>query len=472
MVPYIAMKLSELGGERLLILGLGREGLESYRFIRHEFPEMDLGLADRLPLDSLSAEMRDSIDRDKRIKLHLGDEYLSQLASYDIVIRSPGVPMRAPELRAARNAGVRITSQTEIFLANCRARIVGVTGTKGKSTTASLIHAILKTTGFDTYLAGNIGIPPLRMLRRLGTDDVVVLELSSYQLDGVCYSPHIAVLLNITPEHLDLHGCFAAYVDAKRNITRFQTANDVLIYNPTHPTSAEIAASTAAQRVPFSLELDSDSVCYPENDCLMYRTDNAARSIVRISEINLPGRFNLENVMAAICASKVLGADSEAIATAVRNFEALPYRLERIGTWRGITFYDDPLATTPEATVAALEALGDRVATVMLGGYDRGIEMNGLARRLRGTGVSTVILFPPSGARIWSAIAREYHGIALPQRFSVAEMREAVALAFENTPPGRICLHSPASPSFGLFRDYADRGDQFRRYVRDLGSIT
>jgi UDP-N-acetylmuramoylalanine-D-glutamate ligase len=156
----------------------------------------------------------------------------------------------------------------------------------------------------------------------------------------------------------------------------------------------------------------------------------------------------------------------------VRAFKPLPYRLEPIGTFGGIAFYNDPLATIPEATIAALDALGQGVATILLGGYDRGLDMGGLARRLRHSDVGTVILFPPSGARICEAIEREYRGeVSLPKTFFIDDMRAGVALAYQNTPQGRICLHSPASPSFGLFKDYIERGDLFRRYVWELGSV-
>lgn len=497
------MKLNELSAARVLILGLGREGLATYHFLRAEFPRKLLGLADRLPAQGLAADVQAALAADNAIVTHFGEAYLTSITGYDVVIRSPGVPLITPALTAAARAGVRITSHTEIFLANCAGTTVGVTGTKGKSTTASLIHAILRAGGLDSHLVGNIGVPPLTLLRGIGPRSYPVIELSSYQLDGIQLSPRIAVLLNIVPEHLDLHGGFENYVRAKQNITRFQTADDVLIYNAMYPIPREIADSTRARRAGFAFEqapgvttfVRANEIIYRdkegaglaerdrlsrltsvvksvgEKDSLESLSHPAYETILRVDYIALPGRFNLHNVMAAVTAGRVLGVDREAVAAAVRAFKPLAYRLEQVGTFDGITFYDDPLATIPQATIAALDALGEGVATMLLGGFDRGVDMDGLARRLRRSQVRTLILFPPSGRRIWQAIEREYQGqAARPKNFFTTDMRTAVALAYEHTPRGAMCLHSPASPSFGLFKDYAQRGDLFRSYVRELGS--
>ncbi len=319
-------------------------------------------------------------------------------------------------------------------------------------------------------------MPPLGLLHSADAHSFVVLELSSYQLDGTGRSPHVAVLLNIVPEHLDLHGGFENYVAAKQNITRFQTADDILVYNAMYPLPVEIAAASKARG--FCLRVRGDLFApgsYIGSGHIVYRghESGAEEMIMAADEVSLSGRFNLQNVLAAVTAGKVLGVGRAEVAQAVRAFKPLAYRLEPIGTYRGISFCDDPLATIPQATIAALDALGPDVATVLLGGYDRGLDMSGLARRLRNSKVRTVILFPPSGARIWEAIEREYRDpTALPKSFFTTDMSAAVSLAYRHTPPGQVCLHSPASPSFGLFKDYAERGDLFRRYVRELGSQT
>ena len=464
------MTLADLARARVLILGLGREGLETYKFLRAQFPPQILGLADRLPIERLAPQAQSAIAADRAVTTHFGDGYLASLSGYDVVIRSPGVPLITPAIQQAARAGVRVTSHVEIFLANCAGTTIGITGTKGKSTTASLIDAILRAGGLDAHLVGNIGVPPLGLLHTTGERSYLVIELSSYQLDGIGRSPHVAVLLNIVPEHLDLHGGFENYVRAKQNITRFQTGDDILVYNAMYPIPREIADASKARRLGFSLEGALSRGGFLESDNVVYRGEHGAEVILPAGDVPLPGRFNLQNVLAAAAVGRVLGVEREAVATAVRAFKPLPYRLEPIGTFGGIAFYNDPLATIPEATIAALDALGHGVATILLGGYDRGLEMGGLARRLRHSEISTVILFPPSGARIWEAVQREYRGqVSLPKTFFTDDMRTAVWLAYQNTPKGGICLHSPASPSFGLFKDYVERGDLFRRYVQELG---
>jgi UDP-N-acetylmuramoyl-L-alanine---L-glutamate ligase len=465
------MTLSELASARVLILGLGREGLETYKFLRAEFPGKLFGVADRLPMNRLAPDAQRAI-ADGAQTVHLGDGYLASLTQYDVVVRSPGVPLITPALQDAIRSGVRITSHTEIFLANCAGTTIGVTGTKGKSTTASLIDAILRAGGFETHLVGNIGVPPLSLLRTVDARSYIVIEQSSYQLDGIRRSPHVAVLLNIVPEHLDLHGSFENYVNAKRNITRFQSARDILVYNAAYPIPREIAASSKARRFGFALDDDISAASLVQVNNVIFRVEGGdAEVILPANDVPLPGRFNLQNVLAAVTVGRVLGVEREPVAAAIRSFKPLAYRLEPVGRWRGIDFYNDPLATIPQATIAALDALGSDVATLILGGYDRGLDMNALAHRLSHSGIGTLILFPPSGERIWREVRREHRGEApLPKTFTTTDMRTAVSLAYANTPPGRTCLHSPASPSFGLFRDYAERGDLFARYVRELGS--
>jgi UDP-N-acetylmuramoylalanine--D-glutamate ligase len=465
----VPMTLSELGRCRVLILGLGREGLETYKFLRAEFPRQMLGLADRLPAAQLAPDVAHAIAADTAIRTHFGDGYLASLTAYDIVIRSPGVALITPAIQDAIRAGVRVTSHIEIFLANCTGTTIGVTGTKGKSTTASLIHSILQAGGLDSYLVGNIGVPPLSLLRTTNARSYLVLEMSSYQLDGISRSPHIAVLLNIVPEHLDLHGGFENYVHAKSNITRFQHGDDILVYNAMYPIPCQIAATSKARRLGFSLDQRPDACSFIDSNNLIYLDSGRPEMILPAADIRLPGRFNRQNVLAAVTVGRVMGVKADDISAAVRGFKPLAYRLEPLGTFRGIDFYNDPLATIPEATIAALDALGPGVATVVLGGYDRGVDMTALVQRLHQSKAGAVILFPPSGERIWRAMHRVYGGESqLPTSFFTTDMRAAVAFAYQNTPAGKICLHSPASPSFGLFRDYVERGELFKRYVHDL----
>ncbi len=459
------MKLSELKEPSILILGLGREGLSALRFLRALFPEKILGAADRLPLDQLPPDAAELLRSDGKIRLHLGPDYLKSLAEHDVIVKSPGIPVTLPEYVRAVRSGRRVTSQTELFFSNCSGTIAGVTGTKGKSTTASLIHAILQRGGKKSVLLGNIGVPALDRLHESTPDSIFVYELSSHQLESLRQSPHIAVLLNIVPEHLDYYASFEQYVAAKENITRFQAPNDWLVYAADHATSREAASRSPARKLACSLETLSVPGCGVVGDWIVYSPERGLKeAILEARKSPLPGRFNLLNVAAAAAVGRLLGVKADTMAEAVRSFQPLEHRLERVGTYDGITFYNDAIATVPEATIAALDTLGDDVETILAGGADRKADFAKLAKQLLQSRVRTMILFPETGQRIWEAVCeQEPAASGRLDHFFVENMEEAVALAMQHTTPGKICLHSPASPSFGLFRDYQDRGEQFKR---------
>ena len=470
-MPNATPLLTELRDQAILILGLGREGTATFSFLRSLFPQKPLGLADQVDFSQLSVPLQEAVRADAHARLHLGSEYLANLRDYDVIIKSPGIPPTLPAIQQATEAGKLITSQTAIFFANCSATIVGVTGTKGKSTTASLIRDILRAGAQDAQLVGNIGQPPLALLSQARAETVFVCELSSYQLEGLRQSPHIAVLLNIVPEHLDYHGSFAHYVEAKRTITRYQSAQDSLVYHAASEVVAQLAAESRAQRFPFSLAGPLTPGCFVAGSDIMYSSAaGQEETILKVTEVPLLGTFNLQNVLAAVAVGKLLGVSTSAIAEAIRHFQPLEHRLELVGTYHGITFYNAAIATVPQATLAHLEALGPDVQTILLGGYDRHLDFAELGERLAASQVKTLILFPTTGQRIWEAVCRRRQPVlAPPQAFFVQNMADAVRLAYRHTQTGKICLHSPASPSFGLFRDYQERGNLFKQHVRQLG---
>ncbi|MBI4458806.1 MAG: UDP-N-acetylmuramoyl-L-alanine--D-glutamate ligase [Acidobacteria bacterium] len=462
------MRLAELERKSILILGLGREGKSTYRYLRAAFPEKTLGLADRLSLEELGSGFAETVQRDRRSRLHLGPDYLGSLAEYDVIVKAPGIPPMLPELRQAAEAGKRITSQTAMFFASCPGKIIGVTGTKGKSTTASLIHAILEAGGLKAALVGNIGAPALDALAEANAGSIFVYELSSHQLAEMQQSPQIAVLHNIVPEHLDYYESFAHYVDAKENITRHQTPTDALVYDADHRIPGEIASRSRARRFGYSLEKPQRPGCFIEGDRIIWQSESGEKEeVLAAGEVRLPGRFNLGNVAAAVAVSKLMGVAKERIAEAVQHFQPLEHRLELVGTFDGITYYNDAIATVPEATIAALDTLGEAVETILLGGADRHLDFSLLAKRLLESSIYTVILFPPTGESMWDAVCgQDPSASSRFKHFYVESMEQAVTLARRQTAKGRICLHSPASPSFGLFRDYRERGERFKQLVR------
>jgi len=451
-ILYIEMKIEELKNKKILILGFGREGMDSFIFLRKIFPQKTLGVGDRLTFENLQKKAKELLENDNKVKLHLGENYLKSVKKYQIIIKSPGIPFYLKELKEAKKQGKVVTSQTELFFQNCPGKIIGVTGTKGKSTTVSLIYKILKTAKKSAYLVGNIGKPALSFLLSATEDDIYVYELSSHQLANIKQSPHIAVFLNVYPEHLDYYRTFKEYIRAKANITKFQTKNDYLIFNGKDKIVKEIAKKTKARKFNFTLI--------------------KLEKIIKKKEIPLRGDFNLLNIKAAVAVGRILKIPDKTISEAIKNFKPLLHRLEYVGEYRGIKFFNDSLSTIPQTTIAAIDALGKNTETIILGGFDRGLNFSNLAKKILKTNIKTVILFPTSGKRIWSAIEKEAANKKLkklPKSFLVNNMREAVKIAYRCTHKGKICLLSCASPSFGLFKDYRERGRLFKKYVKKLG---
>ncbi|HOF44968.1 MAG TPA: UDP-N-acetylmuramoyl-L-alanine--D-glutamate ligase [Candidatus Pacearchaeota archaeon] len=409
------MKIEELKNKKVLILGIGREGLDTLKYLKEVFPKKIFAIADQKEeLDSKTKKAIEGMD------VFLGKDYLKNVKDFDVIIKSPGIPFFKYK--------DKLTSQTELFFDNCPGKIIGVTGTKGKSTVASLIHSILK----GSYLVGNIETPSLSFLSKAKKDDIFVYELSSHQLMNLKKSPHIAVFLNIYPEHLDYYKNFEEYFSAKKNIYKYQSESDYLIFNP------EIEPKTKAKKIKIDV-----------NDFAQFLKNN--QQFLEITHI--------DNLIAVLNVAKLFNVPEKDIIKSLNKYKRLPHRLEFVGEFKGIRFYDDSIATIPEAVVYALDSLGDDVETIILGGLDRGIKYDKLVKRIKKSNIKTIIAFPDSGEKIVRNIRSRI--------YKVDNMKDAVDLAYKHTSKGKICLMSPASPSFNLFKDYKERGDLFKKYINE-----
>jgi UDP-N-acetylmuramoyl-L-alanine---L-glutamate ligase len=435
------MKLQELKDKKILILGFGREGMDTFLFLKNAFPEKNIGIADKNEKVSLP-----SIRARSGITWYLGQNYLAALKNYEVIIKSPGIPTKIISPLLTKNQ--TLTSQTEIFFDNCPGKIVGVTGTKGKSTTSALIYAILKAGGFRTFLAGNIGKPVLALLPDAKKKDIYVYELSSHQLQNLKKSPYVAVFLNIYPEHLDYYKNFEEYAQAKANITLYQNKKDYLVYNARDPLVKKIAQKSKAKKIPIAK--DAEFLAQIEN------------------KVRLIGKFNQQNMTIAAAVGKIFKISEKNIKKALKNFKPLEHRLEKVGTRKGITFYDDALSTIPETAIAAIDALGKNVQTILLGGFDRGINFEKLAKRLVQSEIKNLIFFPTTGQIIWQEIKKLGQEENF-KAFFVDNMKDAVKIAYQNTEAGKICLLSCASTSFSIFKDYQEKGNLFKKFVKFFG---
>lgn len=363
----------------------------------------------------------------------LGPNAFSQLGSYDLVVRAPSV--RLDKLPY----GDRVWSATNEFFSQCPAPIIGVTGTKGKGTTASLITSILRAAGKTVYLVGNIGTPALSVLSKLQKSDIIVYELSSFQLWDLRASPHIAVVLGIEPDHLDVHANFEEYVSAKANITRHQTPNDTVVYNVTNEWSRSIANQSAGRRVPYPFDI------------------SAVKDSLRI-----PGQHNVDNASAAIASVREYTTDEAIIEQGLSSFTGLPHRLKFIAERKGVTFYDDSIATTPGSAIAAMHSF-DAPKLLILGGSDKGADYHGVVAVAKETG-TRVLAIGRTGAVIWQLC--DAMGVEVHREEGM--MPAVVARAMTLAQPGSVVILSPASASFDQYNSYSDRGNQFITAVTAL----
>lgn len=452
----------EFNSKKIVVIGAGIEGVSSVKYLVSQGAEVTLvDKRAKAQIDSEKLKQIESLD----IRVVFGDNYLSDLSSFDLVLRSPGVRPDLPQLEEAASKGIIVTSQTKLFFDPCPASIIGVTGTKGKGTTSSLIYDILKKAGKDVYLGGNIGVPPLEFIDKLTSNSIVVLELSSFQLIDLEKSPHIAVVLMVTSEHLDWHKDEDEYLQAKVNIVKHQIKNDFVVINKDFEKSRKIGESSAAKKYYFSTKEKVEKGAYLDHDFITLVT-NGWTTIIKKNEIQIPGEHNLQNVVAAVATAAILEIQPGTIANAVKSFKCLPHRLEFVREVYGVRYYNDSASTTPETAVAAISAFKEP-KIVILGGSSKESDFTYLGRIVIETGVKSVILIGEEAERIKNSIkqAGNFRGQSVE---GLNSMNDLVQKAKELSQPGDIVILSPACASFDMFKNYQDRGDQFKEAVKNL----
>ncbi len=411
--------------QKVLILGFGREGKSTFRLLSETKTYASLAIADQNPV---------TLESSPEVELITGNAYLDCLDRFDVVIKSPGIVLPNP----FSYYRCKITSQTELFLQCCHAQTVGITGTKGKSTTSSLLYHILHKNGIPSVLAGNIGIPVFDIAQTLTKETVVVLELSCHQLEHIQVAPEISVFLNLYEDHLDYYGSFERYAYAKQNIYRRQKEGDLLFCHP------DFLPATS--------------------DCVSRVTAVSVEHLPpQIAErTRLKGAHNLWNLAVCYEICKQFSLSEEQIASAVATFEPLRHRLEFIGTKNGVDYYDDSISTTAESAISAVNSIPN-AATLLIGGMDRGIEYGALISYLLTCPLKRVICMYESGKRIYDLVLKKLPDYPSAPEFVWAEdLKAAVKDAKQNTNAGGACILSPAAASYGYFKNFEERGDVFR----------
>lgn len=441
-------------GKKVLILGFGKEGLSTYRAIRANDIDFRIAIAD----ENSEPKIPINIKEDKNIHWHLGPSCYADMSQYDIIIKSPGIPLR-------KLAGIpksKITSQTDIFLNQYFSQTIGITGTKGKSTTATLIYHLLKHSGRDTILVGNIGVPPLDYLGRISKETIVVMELSAHQGEIIHHAPHTMLLLNIFQEHLDHFGSYERYQQAKLNFHNKQiTGDNFIFHDEDNITRQQIIQKEGISYFPVSIAHATVGTWYDHGTFRLA----AGEEQITIEEKNRPlkGMHNNINICAALTAGYIYGLSTEEQSSGLQSFTPLEHRLEFVDTVQGITFYNDSISTIPEATIAAIEALGN-VGTVIIGGFDRGIDYSGLAKYLLSSRIRNILLMGEAGSRVQRLLQNVDSS---HQLIYIESLEVGISKAFEVTPVGSICLLSPAASSYDCYKNFEERGRKFKALVRD-----
>ncbi|MBE7031003.1 MAG: UDP-N-acetylmuramoyl-L-alanine--D-glutamate ligase [Ruminococcaceae bacterium] len=444
-------------GKRVSVVGLGVSNRPLLKFLT-DMGALVTGCDKRETFDEKTMQYM----QDNTVCLHLGEDYLDHFDKCDFIIKTPGLRRDLPQFRAAQQAGIPITSEMELFLNLCPAPIIAVTGSDGKTTTTTLIHRILTQSGYSCYVGGNIGTPLLTEVPNMCPDHRVVLELSSFQLHDMHISPQTAVITNVSPNHLDWHVDYDEYIDAKKQIFRYQGRDGLLIVNADNSVTAPMAKETPGQARVFSssggnrlgAHLSGDMLCYGETP------------IVRRQDIVIRGMHNVENYLAAISAVWDL-VDVEDIVKVATTFTGVEHRMERVRIKDGITFYNDSIASSPSRTMAGLQAFDQKVILIA-GGYDKKIPYDVMAPVLREK-VKGLVLLGATADKIFDAARSAYgEGEQTMPITRCEDLESAVKEAYAMAGDGDAVVLSPASASFDMFTNFEERGNLFKQIVNAL----
>ena len=449
----IELLKKEIADKKVLILGFGREGRLNLETVLRAGSAKEVAVADRNEVDV------------KGIRTITGTSYLDCIDEFDIVLKSPGVVLPKPfdEYKA------EITSQAEYFLKVYGSQTIGITGTKGKSTTTTLIYHELKENGFDAVLLGNIGIPAFGLIDEIKEDTKIVFELSCHQLEYGKYSPHIGVYLNVFPEHLDHYGSFEKYRTAKENIYKNQNRGDRLYCGSgVIPREGEAESTVTViydfNREDKALELDEHITTFVENNFISYNNYTLG---IDEDGVALKGFHNFFDIAVAFAVCSDLGVSEEGFVRALKTYKTLPHRLEFVGNIDGIKYYDDSISTIPATAIEAMNTIKD-TDTIIIGGMDRGIDYEPLIKYLETSSVPNIILMETTGARIREEIKMGYMELNNSERLHLVEnLSEAVKLAKAVTAKGKSCIMSPAAASYGIFKNFEERGEVFKKLVKE-----
>ena len=466
-MEYINKKLEEfnkfLDSKKVAIIGMGVSNLPLLDYFYDKNAKVTV-----FDKNTPSDEMMEKINK-YRYEVEIGEYNLSRLNGFDIIFRSPSVLPTREELVTAANKGAIITSEIEMVLKLAPCKIIGVTGTEGKTTTTSIIYEILKSSGKNCFLGGNIGKPIFTEIKNMKPEDIVVLELSSFQLMGMEVSPDISVVTNMYPDHLNIHSSYEEYQQAKKNIFLHQNENGVVILNYDNEITRKFADEVKSNLVFFSsLEnLENGYVYDRKDETIKSYVNGKSENILKKQEIKLRGIHNYENICAALAATAPI-VDEKSQIKAIKEFNGVEHRLEFVRELNGVKYYNDSIGTSPASTIAGLNAFDENII-LLAGGSDKGLDYTEIGETIAKK-VRVLLLTGPTAEKIENAtkLAMSKSGKETVEIIHCKDLQEAVSMANEKAKSGEIVLMSPASASFDAFKNFIERGIKFKEFVNNL----
>ena len=444
--------VSHLQNKKILILGFGREGRSSFSFIKKYLNTANVCIADKNKVD---------ISTDDNVRVISDEDYLNSLNEFDIILKSPGISLKNVDVDTSK-----ISSQLDLFLRYSSITTIGITGTKGKTTTSTLIYNILKKANKSCFLLGNIGVPVFECLENITNDSIAVVEMSSHQLEFMTHSPNIAILTNLYPEHLDHYLSYQHYINAKLNIFKFQKNNAYSIFGLDQPQyTAKIKSCICSNEIAISLDHEKNASLYLDKNFVITTPTYKSNICVKNLNKHLLGNHHFYDIMFAFAACKALNIDDNYIILSLKEFAGIPHRMEYVGCFNGIHFYNDSIATIPAAVINAVNTL-NKVNTLIIGGMDRGISYTDFAQFLIDSNIEHIICLYETGKKIAKMILNTDPTLS-SRVFIVETLTDAVDMAFAKTKKDSICLLSPAAASYGYFKNFEDRGNTFKKLIHE-----
>ena len=448
---------------KVAIIGLGVSNIPLLDYLHEK--KAKVTVFDERDIDSISKEIMDKITA-YSFDFNLGKKCLEKLKGFDLIFRSPSCLPTKPELKQEADRGAIVTTEIELLMKMAPCKVIGITGSDGKTTTTSLINANLSTAGYHTHLGGNIGTPLFTKLEEILPEDILVLELSSFQLMGMTVSPDIAVITNITPNHLNIHKDYQEYIDSKKNIFKYQDENGILVLNYDNDITRQCAKEANGKVIFFSSKEKLDNGYIVDDNIIKECTDKIRKHIIDTKDVILRGNHNFENIATALAATASL-VDTETAVKAIKEFKPVEHRLEFIKEIDKVKWYNDSVSSSPTRTIAGLYAYNEDIILIA-GGYDKNLDYTPIAKPIVEK-VKALILLGQTSGKIFDAVKNELETQGKDLKIYMCEnLKQTVETAKKIAKPGQVVLFSPASASFDMFKNFADRGEQFKKLVNEL----